>query len=867
MNYAQLPTDSQESSFEQILQTNDSLRDSTYYQRAIEGYSKGIEILQSLEIPNHNLIATFYTHRSVAYNMAGRFKEEINDNQLALEAIKKAIHPDPILLFKIYIDHAVAAEDDGQLEFAKSHLLAAERVYHKYQNHLDNAEIDAASFYTRLQYQFIRIHEHSNDESAIRKCISNLERHIVKINNPHSGEFLRLASAYNILSDVIGANGGTIYTNLTHLNKALSISKKHSFKGQERIALFNIAKGYYYEKDYLKAIPQFQSLIKGIGEEEDFRLPYFHAMLTMSVREQHGLDSSSTYLEEALQLFSKGHKRRALNELNQDQLELSEDIGLASLWATLALPYLESFREGQNIAHLNIAYQLYIYAAKILNNSTRWDTYSSYTEEVSEEVLSGLLQTISLKSNGRITKEEFNLVNLCREDYIWKRFLAHRIKEYNITDTTSTKLNQINSQIINLLADSLESRDSIIFDLKAQRDALSESISDSYRGYYSDVMLPEDLVSTIPKGSKLLRYYIEQGQIFLIEEDHDSLSLHLLPDIDSLSSSIRKMIRLLGIPHSIITDIRLIGERLYDDLIGPVDLTGVDQLIIIRDQILHALPFEVLQYNGNYIVQDIDISYASSTLLYHLQNSIAIPKNPKAAVFYKTYGVDSDVYTDTRTGNKQLLGTQLEAIEISRITDAQLYDDDRSNKQEFQSTINDHDIIHISTHAVVDNDNPELSHIVFDIDDPYQNLYIEEIKGLHIPAEMVVLSACETGVGSITNGEGVRDMSRAFTIAGSKSALVSLWQVPDEQSATLMTSFYKELKNGMSRSRALSKAKRTIINQQNYSAHPYYWAAWTLVGADGPVWASGSLSRSLAISIFIITLFILLLILKKINLK
>lgn len=148
-------------------------------------------------------------------------------------------------------------------------------------------------------------------------------------------------------------------------------------------------------------------------------------------------------------------------------------------------------------------------------------------------------------------------------------------------------------------------------------------------------------------------------------------------------------------------------------------------------------------------------------------------------------------------------------------------------------TLRNYDLIHFATHGIVDEDNPDLSRIFLQNDSEAEdgNLFSGEIYNLHLNANLVTLSACQTGLGKISKGEGVIGLSRALVYAGAKNLVVSFWSVADESTSQLMTSFYQQLitVNDKPFADALREAKLEMIRQEKY-ASPYYWAPFVLIG-------------------------------------
>lgn len=144
-------------------------------------------------------------------------------------------------------------------------------------------------------------------------------------------------------------------------------------------------------------------------------------------------------------------------------------------------------------------------------------------------------------------------------------------------------------------------------------------------------------------------------------------------------------------------------------------------------------------------------------------------------------------------------------------------------------------IVHFATHGIVNDKHPELSGIILSLVNERGNpekgfLQLHDIYNLNLSATLVVLSACDTGLGKDVNGEGLVGITRGFMYAGSKSVLASLWKVDDRATAELMGHFYRAmLKDGLPPAAALRAAKIAMWKQQHWRP-PYYWAAFVLQG-------------------------------------
>ena len=188
---------------------------------------------------------------------------------------------------------------------------------------------------------------------------------------------------------------------------------------------------------------------------------------------------------------------------------------------------------------------------------------------------------------------------------------------------------------------------------------------------------------------------------------------------------------------------------------------------------------------------------------------------------------------------KRLRGTLEEATAIEGLTKP----GDRFVATGFDATLqqatnpilSQYRIIHLATHGVLDDENPELSALVFSLFDKQGKalegrLWLNDIYNLNLPAELVVLSACDTGLGKEFKGEGLVGLTRGFMYAGAPRVMASLWKVEDKPTAQLMRRFYLHLlKEGLPPAAALRQAQLDLFRDTQWNA-PYYWGSFVLQG-------------------------------------
>ncbi len=290
-------------------------------------------------------------------------------------------------------------------------------------------------------------------------------------------------------------------------------------------------------------------------------------------------------------------------------------------------------------------------------------------------------------------------------------------------------------------------------------------------------------------------------------------------------------------------------SKLYNLIFKNIDLKDKTSLIISPDGQLGLIPFEAF-YNKNeqkYLIEKLKIRYIpSGKELVRLYRNKAKAKNSDIVVFAdidfnKTVSVaKGGIYTKfSPLGRLKYSAEDAKIMKRLFPNRVKLFLKDNATEKNLLS-VKSPKILYLSTHGFFIDDktilNPmlksgiALSGANYAISTKTGNGIVTglELAGLNLyGTELVVLSACETGVGDIEEAEGVASLSKAFMEAGSKRVIMTLWSVSDEKSSLLMKNFYRNIKNGVNYSEALRKAKISMIKDKN-STHPFYWSGFIM---------------------------------------
>lgn len=408
-----------------------------------------------------------------------------------------------------------------------------------------------------------------------------------------------------------------------------------------------------------------------------------------------------------------------------------------------------------------------------------------------------------------------------------------------------------------------------LFETKISYDSLINSLESNYPEYYNlkynlDVIAMNDIRAKLNKNQAFIEYKLTDSILFSFILKRDTALLLETKISPSFSDKIHRYVNLINqFPQADSVSYRSyrfaqLGTELSDKLqLNHSILNSIQSLIVIPDDVLGYLSFEALisevpekqnsKYNRlMYLIQKYSFSYGYSATLFF--NTIQENNNGrKVLAMAPEYNnpdriADAEFQSGLRNIERDLIPlphTKEEVLAISEIFPGTQLVGNMATEKEFKQKASDYRILHFAMHTLINDEEPLASKLVFarsndSIEDGFLNTY--EIYNLDLQAELAVLSACKTGTGAISKGEGIMSLARGFLYAGVPGIIMTLWAVEDMSSAEIITGFYKNLKLGENKADALRNSKLEYLSNANQiAAHPYFWAAYVQIGDNSPI--------------------------------
>ncbi len=840
------------------------------YDKAVDYYKKSLNIRIKKRGKDHFYVAHSYANIGIVY--ADKYNFE-----LALEYCEKAVsilekENNRYSLSMIYIVIGSVYKGSGQgikaLQYYNKSLDGLQKIYGKSHPKIALVYNNISSVYRGL----------FNIEKSLFYKFKALAIYKKAFGENHS----QVATIYNEMG--IDYQLKKDYdTALDYLNKALGIRKEILDENHSHIAYSykNIGSLYYEKKDYDTALDYYQksldilhntstqdlylllSCYNNIGIVYDKQKKYsesiafFDKAIINNIKTKYEGTFENTFNPKQYSLLSslfetllkKAKTLQKRFEEDNSLEDLTESISLYKFLDQLVDHFRQSYQNYEDKVNLakntkemyRDAITAHLLKFKIYNNITDLEKARYYAEKSKSNTLKNLLLENSAKNFSELPEELITLENTLKSN---RAFYKSRIVSEQSKDSMDTK--------------TIQEYEGKLFDVTRRQDSLTKVLEQDYPKYYklkhsNKVISVSEIQEKLDKNTTLLEFFTTDSTTYAFTISKTKFQVKEL-QAPKLEEKI-KVFREATTSKDIIA-YKQLGYELYNMLIQPIKQNlERDQLIIIPDESLWHLNFELLLTKEKtsessselpYLLRDYAISYANSaTLLFNpFQEQKQEIKQEGCLAFsfsdstnvVKAKNMSLAALRDT---GDDLPGTRKEIRAIADIIDGQYYFGADADEANFKKNASKYKILHLALHGDVDNERPQNSKLYFTkskdtIEDSY--LYGHELFALNIPSQLTVLSACNTGTGKIAKGEGIMSLGNAFQYAGTKSLLLSSWEVPDETTPELMAYFYTNLKKGMNKAKALQQAKLQYLQKADiYKAAPFYWGGFYLVGDTAPI--------------------------------
>lgn len=379
-----------------------------------------------------------------------------------------------------------------------------------------------------------------------------------------------------------------------------------------------------------------------------------------------------------------------------------------------------------------------------------------------------------------------------------------------------------------------------LFKVKRQHETLLQYLEGNHPSYFqlkyrSTVAGLSNTINGLKEGEGILSYFYGEKAVYVISASPRLKGFHKIPIYERDSALLQNFHKLISDVKGDLDSLNSTSFKVYQKYVAPfLKNLNANRLLVIPDGPLQSVPFDALNTEPNgvsYLIEGVAVSYSNSvSLLTHLKKK---PKEkPSILAFAPIFKTQKgkELFNPLPNAAKELekLGTFFKGKTIVG---------KKATLSRFYEVLNNYSVIHLATHAITNDNVPEYSFLAFSPFEDEHLMYVNDIYAHDFDADLVTLSACETGLGQLKKGEGAISLARAFFYSGARSLVNTLWNITDKSSSDIMGLFYAGLYEGKAKDKALRDAKITFIkkNKDTRLTHPYYWSSFTIQGNVMPL--------------------------------
>ncbi|WP_408048480.1 CHAT domain-containing protein [Tenacibaculum halocynthiae] len=766
-------------------------------------------------------------------------------------------NPDYDCLLSIYADISGTSTYYGFFEEAEYYIKKGLKIYQLKYKKSKVKNTNQASKEVIFKHKLVYLYSRKGDELKMlealkefeslksEKRFNDKEQRLFAISLNHVGDFY--LNFRDKLKQKLPLQKGKEY-----LLKAIDVLniKKHP---DDLIEIkFNLVKQLRYSKEFEKALKESRKMID-LAKADDFRAPFFYAQRGIIYAES---GDKKNAIKELYQMVSLIHKGADSLKKTGANFVPNSDINHTGLLVEIPDILLKHFPNDSLVFQQSSSF--YKMGLQQFKNCYEGEEFSNKLKNYYNLTIGGLLKTKRLGFGSLENDEIVNAIENIENRLAWKEFIYNRnYSKTSIPDSIIKKDFILRKQLVF----ARKNNDSLlVLELENQIKTYKTFLTKIYP-VISKSILSKFKVNSFQERLKhdevVFRYKIIKKNLYVFKITQNNIEIKLVEYLKNFKDKLIRYIQLL----KNIDENKVISQEIFKKLF-PFNLNNYNNIIIIPDGILYHLPFESLLINEEeYLIKNHVVSYASD-LIFTKTKDFNFHKENDLQLFLPTYDFKDSI--NNKYDTNQLKGAKEEAFFIAKLFNSELYTGQLATKSNFFKNIQRASLVHLAMHAEIDNEKPELSYFLFG-NSTKENLYLEELYALKLNAKLAVLSACNTGTGSLSSNKGAVSLQRAFTFAGIPATISSLWKVPDKETSQIMRLFYTHLKNGKTKSKALQLAKKEYLETTTdpFLLHPYYWAGFVLNGNTEAIVSEPNVNKYAYLVLLLVFSIVLLLVFRK----
>ncbi len=827
---------------------------------ALKNYQLAEQSYLLRDDPNFASLGRLYKNISNVYRAKLDYNNALHYAQQALETYKK---DDPIDIFGVHDAYYAIAEIKSSLKQYEDALSILLNNYEK----TDDFNKIYFSELIAIIYQAIDEYKAANHYYEI--TINLMKDYFGGNDMQVAIEYLNYAEFYAEIKD--------FDKGIATLNKAYHIIRSYQSRKGIELASYYEYMGDLYRKRQIES-PNISSFITQKKQNLNEAIEWYHKSLSALYTEKDSLqidqltvDNTLSFTDCLVLLKTVADTYNELALLDKEQQSTSYLTNLEE-----ALNYYEIIGELIQRARMEISGD----ESKIQLTKLQYETFAKTIEtaylayEIDHEekhLLLAFNNSEQIKSSAVFDKISNDLAQ--ENSLIPDSLLELESKLNNTISIYNEKIFEENS---NASPDSslLSEYSNKVFEANRRRDELNRMLEEEYPDYYNlkyskSLLSIDEIQNMLGKKDAILEYVLNESDslselyTFVISKDKQLFTRQKVNP--QMASSMEYIFGFMTSPNYIFTrnedaiEFCLSAHSMYQLLIQPFESELANKnLTIIPDGKLNYIAFDGLLKSLPdtsklidfsqlaYLVRDFNVNYANSANILmsnkkqkrHLQNEVL--------AFAPKYNSEQFELSNASYTLLPLPGVQKEVDAIAETVKTEIYRGDNATEENFRALNQNFDVLHLAMHAYINDSLPAYSRLAFSPEKGEHSLETDgwlntaDIYNLDLKnVRLTVLSACNTGIGKMQKGEGLMSLARGFLFAGCPSIVMSLWEVEDNAGTQIMTSFYKNLKNGKTKDEALRLAKiKYLENSNSRLAHPHYWMSFKCIGDQSPIYTS-----------------------------